>query len=279
MTDTQAFGFGKNWRKFLDVLNDDRIRIAEQSLRDALECNDLAGRTFLDVGSGSGLFSLAARRLGASVRSIDVDPDSVACTAELKRRYFAGDPRWIVEHGSALDASSLSSLGQFDIVYSWGVLHHTGNQWRALDLVQARVAPGGRLFIALYNDQGLKSRYWTRVKRISNSLPAWLQPPFAVAVWLPREALTAGYFLARLRLKAYIETWTEAQRVRGMSRWHDLLDWVGGWPFEVSKPEEVFDYLKARGFTLQQLKTCGGGLGCNEFVFVRQPRPAERAAS
>jgi 2-polyprenyl-6-hydroxyphenyl methylase/3-demethylubiquinone-9 3-methyltransferase len=279
VTDTRAFGFGKNWRNFLAVLNDDRIRLAERSLRDALECDDLTGRTFLDVGSGSGLFSLAARRLGATVRSIDVDPDSVACTAELKRRYFPDDPRWIVEHGSALDAAYLASLGEFDVVYSWGVLHHTGDQWRAIELVQARVAPGGRLFIALYNDQGFASRYWTFIKRTSNRLPRSLQPAFAVAVWTPREALTAGYFLARLRLKAYVEMWTASQRVRGMSRWHDLLDWVGGWPFEVSTPDEIFAYLKARGFVLRQLKTCGGGLGCNEFVFVRQIQAAERAAS
>jgi 2-polyprenyl-3-methyl-5-hydroxy-6-metoxy-1,4-benzoquinol methylase len=276
--DTKAFGFGRNWRNFLRLVDDDRIRLAEQSLREALDVDDLKGRTLLDMGSGSGLFSLVARRLGATVRSVDVDPDSVACTAELRRRYCADDPGWIVEHGSALDADYVASLGQFDIVYSWGVLHHTGDLWRALDLVEARVAPGGRLFIAIYNDQGLKSRYWTRVKRLSNALPAWLKPAFAVAVWTPREALTAGYFLARLRPKAYLDTWTNDRRLRGMSRWHDLLDWVGGWPFEVAKPEQIFDFLKARGFELQHLKTCGGGLGCNEFVFARSRPPRSDAS-
>jgi 2-polyprenyl-6-hydroxyphenyl methylase/3-demethylubiquinone-9 3-methyltransferase len=269
VTEASAFAFGKNWRGFLALLDDERIRVAERSLRDALECGDLRGKTFLDVGSGSGLFSLAARRLGATVRSVDVDPDSVACTAELKRRFFPGDPGWIVEHGSALDPGYLASLGRFDVVYSWGVLHHTGDMWRAIDLVQDRVAPGGRLFIAIYNDQGLASRYWLRVKRTSNRLPGWLQPAFAVAAWAPREAVSAGYHLLRLRPRAYLETWTDRGRGRGMNRWHDLLDWVGGWPFEVAKPDAIFNYLKARGFALRQLKTCGGGLGCNEFVFQR----------
>src|SRR5262249_5237574 len=127
VTTTKAFGFGKNWQGFLSVLDDERIKVAEQSLRDALECTTLEAKTFLDMGSGSGLFSLAARRLGATVRSADVDPDSVACTAELKRRYFPDDPKWIVEHGSALDEKYVQSLGRFDVVYSWGVLHHTGD--------------------------------------------------------------------------------------------------------------------------------------------------------
>jgi 2-polyprenyl-6-hydroxyphenyl methylase/3-demethylubiquinone-9 3-methyltransferase len=270
---TKTFGFGKNWQAFLAVLDDERIQMAEQSLREALECQDLRGKTFLDMGSGSGLFSLAARRLGAIVRSADVDPDSVACTMELRRRYFPDDPAWIVEHGSALDEAYVTSLGRFDVVYSWGVLHHTGDMWRAIDLVQRCVAPGGQFFIAIYNDQGMASRYWTRVKRTSSRLPAWLQPAFAVAAWAPRESLTLGYHVLRMRPKAYVQTWTDQGRGRGMSRWHDLLDWVGGWPFEVAAPDAIFAYLKARGFTLRHLKTCGGGLGCNQFVFVRTSDP------
>lgn len=271
MNNPEAFGFGRNWRKYLGVLNDERIAVAEQSLRDALESKDLSGRTFLDMGSGSGLFSLAARRLGATVRSADVDPDSVACTADLRQRYFPGDPRWVVENGSALDADYLNGLGRFDIVYSWGVLHHTGNMWRAIDLVQARVAPGGQLFIAIYNDQGRMSRVWSRIKRLSNSLPTWLQPAFAVAAMLPREMLSAAYHCVLLRPATYVHSWTRYQSVRGMSRWHDLLDWVGGWPFEVARPEEIFSFLRDRGFVLERLKTTGGGLGCNEYVFSRKP--------
>jgi 2-polyprenyl-6-hydroxyphenyl methylase/3-demethylubiquinone-9 3-methyltransferase len=54
-----------------------------------------------------------------------------------------------------------------------------------------------------------------------------------------------------------------------MSRWHDLVDWVGGYPFEVAAPEFVFDFYRERGFSLIQMKTCGGGLGCNQFVLVK----------
>jgi hypothetical protein len=54
-----------------------------------------------------------------------------------------------------------------------------------------------------------------------------------------------------------------------MSRWHDLIDWVGGYPFEVASPEQIFDFCRERGLSLKRLKTCGGGSGCNQFVFEK----------
>jgi 2-polyprenyl-6-hydroxyphenyl methylase/3-demethylubiquinone-9 3-methyltransferase len=124
------FRFGENWSRFLSVLNEGRIVQAENGLRTALGVSRLDGKTFLDVGFGSGIHSLAARRLGATVRSFDFDPQSVACTTELRDRFFPGDDGWIVESGSVLDASYLSRLAAFDVVYSWGVLHHTDGSGR-----------------------------------------------------------------------------------------------------------------------------------------------------
>src|SRR6266496_6740116 len=117
----ERFAFGKNWKSFLTNLDETRIAEAERSLREMLQLDDLLGKSFLDVGSGSGIFSLAARRLGARVHSFDYDPESVACTAELKRRYFSNDSNWTIEEGSVLDEEYMLSLGQFDVVYSWGV--------------------------------------------------------------------------------------------------------------------------------------------------------------
>lgn len=136
----ERFEFGKNWQSFLNTLDDERIAIAEASLRERL--GDISGKTFLDVGSGSGLSSLAARRLGAKVRSFDYDPHSVACTEELRRRYFPDDADWTVSAGSILDDDFVASLGRYDIVYAWGVLHHTGAMWRALENVGKLVAGG-----------------------------------------------------------------------------------------------------------------------------------------
>jgi 2-polyprenyl-6-hydroxyphenyl methylase/3-demethylubiquinone-9 3-methyltransferase len=261
------FEFGANWSRFLAVVDDERIREAERSLSAMLGFS-LAGKSFVDVGSGSGLFSLAARRLGAKVHSFDYDSKSVACTQELRRRYANNDPMWSVEQASVLDPNYIASLGKFDVVYSWGVLHHTGSMWPALGNASELVAGGGTLFVAIYNDQGKYSRRWTQVKKLYNksSKPVrhlWVLGA-CVAMWWRR------WLKDILRLRPF-ETWRNAGRARGMSAWWDVIDWVGGYPFEVAKPEEVFTFVHRLGFELQHLKTTGGGLGCNEYVFQARP--------
>jgi SAM-dependent methyltransferase len=266
ITSGQRFGFGENWTRFLTTLTEQRIAQAEVSLENMLGAGSVRGRSFLDLGCGSGLFSLAARRLGARVHSFDYDPHSVACATELRRRYFPDDSNWQVEEGSALDPKYLASLGTFDIVYSWGVLHHTGAMWEALHNASLSVSPGGRLFVSIYNDQGTASRRWLAVKRTYNRMPANLRFlllwPVLVQTWWRRSLKDL------LRLRPF-ESWRREGRERGMSAWYDLVDWVGGYPFEVAKPEQIFEFYRARGFTLEKLTTCAGSMGCNEFVFVK----------
>lgn len=265
----QRFEFGGNWASFLSVLDEDRIAAAERGLQRMLQTERLDGLRFLDIGSGSGLSSLAARRLGARVHSFDYDPQSVACTSELRRRCFAGDDQWTVEQGSALDAGYVRGLGFFDIVYSWGVLHHTGHMWDALENAALPVAPGGRLFVAIYNDTGTQSRRWHWIKKTYNGLPRLARKPFAVAVTAPAELKALAGATARRRPGDYVRSWTEYRRRRGMNKWHDILDWVGGYPYEFATPDQIFDFYRERGFALTKMKCGGVGLGCNEFVFER----------
>lgn len=259
----ERFAFGANWMRFLSVLNDQRIEEAKSSLKRMLNVESLDGKTFLDVGSGSGLFSLAARMLGAKVYSFDYDPQSVACTAELKRRYFPDDD-WVVESGSVLDRDYLARLGEFDVVYSWGVLHHTGSMWEALENVARLVKPDGQLFVAIYNEQQFLSAYWRFVKAFYNR--SWP---------IVQQVLNLGYFLffaVELFVADALRGRNPALRYRGvgsrgMTVYRDVVDWVGGWPFEVATPEEIFRFFRKLNFSLTELVTCGGKHGCNEFVF------------
>ncbi|HEY2170529.1 MAG TPA: class I SAM-dependent methyltransferase, partial [Candidatus Angelobacter sp.] len=173
---TERFQFGENWTRFLSLVDEDRITEACGRLAEIV--GDIGGKFFLDAGSGSGIHSLAAIRLGAArVLSFDYDPKSVACTAEMKRR-FAPMANWQVEAGSALDEQYLRSLGQFDVVYSWGVLHHTGAMWKGLELIT--IPAKERLVICLYADQGAVSRLWRFLKRCYVSYP-YCRPAVTVA--------------------------------------------------------------------------------------------------
>jgi 2-polyprenyl-3-methyl-5-hydroxy-6-metoxy-1,4-benzoquinol methylase len=263
----KRFAFGQNWGQFLKEIDEKRIVVAEQALKRMLEVDDLRSKRFLDIGSGSGLFSLAARRLGACVHSFDYDLQSVACTAELKQHYFPDDSTWTIEQGSALDTTYLASLGLFDIVYAWGVLHHTGAMWQALENVCLNIAPGGHLYISIYNDQGRASRYWKAIKQAYIQLPHSLKflvlGPVFVRLWsgpIIRDFLRGRPFYS----------WRNYGKERGMSAWRDIVDWAGGYPFEVARPEEIFEFYRDKGFILRQLKTNGGSNGCNEYVFIKE---------
>ena len=260
----KRFSFGRNWAEFLSDLDAVQLEHASQSLQERLGPS-LEGKTFLDVGSGSGIFSMAAYHLGAQVHSFDYDPHSVSC-AETLRRAIKQTDRWTIERGSVLDKQYLDGLGQFDVTYSWGVLHHTGNMWAALENVAGLVRPGGLLWIAIYNDQGFASSVWREVKRLYNTLPRFLRPPLValamLRLWGPtviKDALRGSP----------LKSWRTYGRNRGMSPWRDAVDWVGGFPFEVSRPEEILRFYEARGFSAEWCFDAAKGLGCNEFIFRR----------
>lgn len=255
----RRFEFGKNWSGFLRLVDEARIEEATRSLREMLGARRLDGLSFLDVGSGSGLFSLAARRLGARVFSFDYDPASVACTRELRRRHFDGDPEWSVAEGSILDGDFVRSLGRFDVVYAWGSLHHTGEMWRAVELAAERVGARGVLYTMIYLDRGWISVVWRGIKRAYCS--SFLGRAVVVSVFVPWFAVR-GLFEDLCSLRNPLRRYTAYRKKRGMSVLHDWIDWLGGYPFEFARPCEVIRFVEARGFVLQKTRA-------TEYVFRR----------
>jgi 2-polyprenyl-3-methyl-5-hydroxy-6-metoxy-1,4-benzoquinol methylase len=262
----KRFAFGANWTEFLTVLDEDRIAEAEKSLRSFLGLHDLVGMSFLDIGCGSGLFSLAARRLGARVHSFDFDENSVACTHELRRRYFPDDANWQIEQGSALDRPFVESLGRFDVCYSWGVLHHTDQLWRALFNAQLAVAPGGMMYIAIYNDEGVVSAIWEVVKRTYCS--GIFGRTLMTGIFYP-AFFVSGLLIDLFRLRNPARRYREHRKYRGMSLIHDWKDWLGGLPYERARPERITGYLENLGFECLRVDNPDFGFGNNQFVLRR----------
>lgn len=262
--DGKRFEFGSNWKNFLSQLNENQIEKAKLELVKWLGIID--GKTFLDIGSGSGIHSLAARMLGAKVFSFDYDDQSVECTKYLKEKFFPNDENWNVEQGSILDREYMSSLGEFDIVYSWGVLHHTGKMWQALENAEIPLKGEGKLFIAIYNTQVYWTKYWRFVKKSYNYSP--ILKYFWTVFYILFNTIK-GAIKDILLLKNPLNRYEDYKKERGMSIYFDLIDWLGGYPFETAAPEEIFDFYKQKKFQLERLKTCGGGLGCNEYLFQK----------
>lgn len=267
----ERYGFGKNWQRFLTTLNDQRIDSAKQALQDFLGEVDLNGKTFIDIGSGSGLSSYAAYLLGAKkIVSFDYDQFSVECTRYLHAK--AGKPEhWTVQQGSALDKDFMQSLGQFDIVYSWGVLHHTGDMWSAIRNTTELVSPNGWLYISIYNklDTMFGSEFWHRVKKTYNSSPRPVQ--------LIMENIRASQFLlyyvltGRNPIKEIRDYGKDSGR--GMSWRRDISDWVGGYPYEAATVDEIFKFIRTEfpQFTLENIKSCNS-LAINDFLFHSNTR-------
>ena len=264
---TERFQFGRNWKSYSSLVDESRVASAEHRLKSLLGLKDLAGRAFLDIGCGSGLHALAALRLGASrVVAIDLDPESVAAARTLLER-FAPNTEVEVAQRSVFDLEQ-AAPGQFDIVYSWGVLHHTGDMMRAIRVAAGQVRNGGLFALAVYG----KTRYcgmWARIKRWYVHAPA---PKQAAAERLYIRLFGLYLLLRGKRLSTHIANYYSAKR--GMDFHHDVRDWIGGYPYESIAARELMALLEPLGFVLvrQKVKRRSGlfGSGNDEYVF-RKP--------
>ena len=261
----EHFAFGENWQSFVRMLDEERIADAEAGMKRLFPDGELQGARFLDIGCGSGLSSLVALRLGASeVRAVDVDPNSVAATRETLSKYCPNG-RWTAAVESAFDlAPEKEQL--FDIVYSWGVLHHTGDMWRAVRIAASLVKPGGYFAIALYRKTPFCG-FWTVEKRAYSKSPEFVQAVIRGAyktAWVSFRTLRGDHPLK------YIRDYNK----RGMDWSHDVHDWLGGYPYESTSPEDARKFVETCGFKMVRefVEPPALGLfgsGCDEYVARR----------
>jgi 2-polyprenyl-6-hydroxyphenyl methylase/3-demethylubiquinone-9 3-methyltransferase len=259
------FEFGENWKRYSKLIDQKRIEFAIEGLK-KLFPDGLVGRTFLDIGCGSGLHSLAALLLGAAeVTAVDIDENSTATTQELLTKFAPGQ-NWTVKIASVFDPLPFSS-SKFDVVYSWGVLHHTGDMWRAIECASQLVKTGGQFAIAIYSATTFDA-FWKTEKKFYSRAPRPVQ-------WAIRQTYIAAYFAGKVALRqnpvAFVRNYYQS---RGMNFSHDVHDWLGGYPYEAATATELHDRICQMGFTEVRsfrLPPTRGlfGAGCHEFVFYK----------
>lgn len=225
-----------------------------QSLTFLLGEETLRDKSFLDIGCGSGLFSIAAARLGVqTVIGIDSDPVSVRTSEENAKRWI---PDSQAKFGlvSVLNNDEMSSLGQFDVVYSWGVLHHTGNMTRAISSAARCVKKGGIFMIAIYN-RHWSSGFWKTIKWLYNRIGKFGQ-----------ELLILGFTPIIFLAKWLVTFRNPLEMGRGMDFMHNIIDWVGGYPYEYASIDEIKVVLDDLHFQVIKILPAKVPTGCNEFV-------------
>lgn len=166
------YEFGENWSDFIaSNFNENKVEHARSHMLNFIGIKDLKGLKFLDIGCGSGLHSLAALQAEADcVTSFDIDKNAVDSAKSIKKKY--GEPEnWTILEGSILDPDFTSKLREYDVIYSWGVLHHTGNMWAAIESARNLMKKNSLLYLALYSSEACvnpKPEYWLDFKRRYN---------------------------------------------------------------------------------------------------------------
>ncbi|MEI8344787.1 MAG: class I SAM-dependent methyltransferase [Candidatus Omnitrophota bacterium] len=256
----KRFDFGVNWQSYSQSsLTPEHFERALESLKSLFQLENFGGGSFLDVGCGSGIFSIAAKRLGAgSVLGVDISEHSVRTSAGNAKAMNIPATEIRFEQMDVLDGRRFDALGQYDYVYAWGSLHHTGCMWEAIDAACRRVKPGGVFALAIYN-RNFSSGFWKQIKRFYNQGPRVLQKPMI--------AVFGGMIFAG----KWIYTRQDPRRMhRGMDFYHDVVDWVGGYPYEYASRRQVIEHVAKHGFIMTHCVPAHIPLANNQFVFRRQ---------
>jgi 2-polyprenyl-6-hydroxyphenyl methylase/3-demethylubiquinone-9 3-methyltransferase len=265
---SRHYSFGKNWLEYSQSINSIHVDHVTSDLSRLLNLKDLTQKSVLDIGCGSGVHDVGFYQLGCrNLTAIDYDQDCITATNQTLEKFCPGSGYKILQ-GDIL-SSKTQSLGKFDIVYSWGVLHHTGNLLEAICKASTLVAREGHLAIALYR-KTLMCGFWKAEKRLYSRLPRIFQR-FLELIYISFFSI-ALLFTQKTSITNYIESYSSK---RGMNFFADVKDWLGGYPYESISPHELRKLMSSLGF--RQVYSLEGnsrigifGSGCDEFLFQKK---------
>ncbi|GAK49906.1 3-demethylubiquinone-9 3-methyltransferase [Candidatus Moduliflexus flocculans] len=261
---TRQFAFGRNWQQYVEyALTPEKIEQARQAFRQLCDGVAFQDRTFLDIGFGQGLALCLAHEMGAKVLGIDIDNENVPSLQKTLTAFnFSCSPPYRI--ASILDDNLVEELrhrGEFDIVHSWGVLHHTGDMWQAICNAARLVKPDGVFILSIYN-QHWSSPLWRLIKWSYNHAPCVAQRLF-VLLFYPIIYLT----------KFLVTGQNPKHKQRGMDFFYDVVDWVGGYPYEYASAEAVCNFICRLGFDTVRVIPANIPTACNQFVFKKRQFP------
>ncbi len=257
------FDFGENWKDFsVKAINSQRIEESLKAFRELIDNKELNNETFLDIGFGQGLGLLNATLLGAKTVGCDINPKCGEVLQYNKNKYpDLADKQIPVVIGSINETKTVNEIkricNQFSIVHSWGVLHHTGSMWKSIDISCNLVKSGGWFILAIYNKHW-SSILWKYIKWFYNVSPKFIK-------WL----MIKIFYIIIFAAKFLVTFKNPLKKERGMNFYYDIIDWLGGYPYEYATHNEIKDYVEKKGFKMIKSKTPEVPTGCNEFIFQR----------
>lgn len=250
------FNFGENWLKYSEMIGETEIKEAEESLKTFFENENIEGKKFLDIGCGSGLFSIAAKNLyKGKVVGIDISDESIKSSILNKNKILPNED--IEFKKISVLGDDFKDLGTFDVVYSWGVLHHTGNMYKAIENSMNAVAGGGILSIAIYNKHW-SSFFWKQIKYLYNISPQ-----------IGKNLLICIFYPIILSVKFLVTFENPLKMRRGMIFYYNIVDWLGGYPYEYASKEEIKSFVENKGFKLVKFTNPKVPISCNEYMFKK----------
>jgi hypothetical protein len=200
---------------------------------------------------------VSAAESGANVFGIDVDKENIMALEKTRMAMdYTQAPEVCVV--SILDQSFVRQHEhQFDIVHSWGVLHHTGNMTKAIENACLLVSDNGNFICSIYN-RHWSSPLWKIIKWCYNVFPA------------PIQKVVVGIMYPVIYLSKWIVTRKDPKAMeRGMDFFHNVVDWVGGYPYEYATADEIKSLVTRQGFKILRIIPAKVPTGCNEFVFKK----------